>query len=191
MSTIIVQHQYPDLTIDLQEKKIRTYHALEAIITNEGVSETSGAVLITDETGNPLLEQNLEAIAPGDAVVVTRVLESSDGDGDYTATVISGVEELYSYNNESVINISAKIEPEILDATINGQILKVSLNAAENGTVCCAEYDADGKLITVHTQPVTTGKQVKTFSLKESGTGHRKIFLLNQKFTPQCDAKTI
>lgn len=99
-------------------------------------------------------------------MVVTHVLESANG--DYTASVVSDVEELYSYNNESVPNISAEIEPAILDATINGQILKVSLNAAESGTVCCAEYDVDGKLITVHTQPVTTGKQVKTLSLKEN-----------------------
>lgn len=89
------------------------------------------------------------------------------------------------------VGLDSPGQSAILDAVRNGQTLEVSLKAAGAGTVYCAEYDGDGKLLSVQMHPVSGGEQSVSFTLKESGAACRKIFLLNPEFMPLCTAKTV
>ena len=182
---------YADLAVELAEQKVGTHQALQATITNLGLSAAAGELRLIDDNGNVCATQSFDAIAPGDIVMICS--DFALADGDYTASILCKEEELYSYNNECTIYVEKVLGSGIasLEAAVSGQILSVTLESVESGKVYCAAYDDDNQLLYVQTQTVKAGLQTVNFTAEENGVLYWKIFLLNEAFAPQCASVTI
>lgn len=164
------------------------------LAANRGQSTLSGILLtLEDEDGNALDTAETAALAAGESAFITFTLDSAYANNTVMKVTASGLEEENLTANNSVYALVSAPKAKAVRLAVNAyaasdgsvQIMaeiRNTTDAQQTYTLLCAEYNADGKMLSVQLLEDLTilsgEKQIQDFTF-QSSAAYVKLFALS------------
>ena len=187
---------YADVAVDTAYQQIGSQQRLMVYVTNEGIAPASGYLRIYVD--GKIIGSGEYKDVKSDATAVL-LFDLADGfmqfgDCDVTVVADSNAEELYSYNNSTVIHIvETLIDAEVYSASLDGTTVSAEIGCAKDtiATAFCACYNSDHKMIEIKEQQLASGMNEIDLVFTKSDGACYKLMILNAEFTPLTEVITL
>lgn len=175
-----------DLAVELTERRVEGNSTLVAVIRNEGVDVATARGQFVNGQGEALGGFVVTDLAPGETA--TALCQDVETGGDYTVRLMCLDPDRYSYNDSATLYVDQP--SRVISVAPQGGTVTVELNAQGAGSVWCALYGEDGRLLAVASRAVEAGRQSVELgsALPTARAARVKAFLLDANAGPQCEA---
>lgn len=175
-----------DLAVELTERRVEGNSTLVAVVRNEGVDVATARGQFANGQGEALGGFVVTDLAPGETA--TALCQDVETGGDYTVRLMCLDPDRYSYNDSATLYVDQP--SRVISVAPQGGTVTVELNAQGAGSVWCALYGEDGRLLAVASRAVEAGRQSVELgsALPTAQAARVKAFLLDANAGPQCEA---
>lgn len=185
-SAATVELGMADLAVELTEQRVEGNSTLVAVIRNEGVDLATARGQFVNDRGELLGGFVVTDLVPGETA--TALCQDVETGGDYTVRLMCLDPDRYSYNDSATLYVDQP--SRVISVAPQGGTVTVELNAQAAGSVWCALYGEDGRLLAVASRAVEAGRQSVELgsALPTAQAARVKAFLLDANAGPQCEA---
>lgn len=175
-----------DLAVELTERRVEGNSTLVAVVRNEGVDVATARGQFVNGQGEALGGFVVTDLAPGETA--TALCQDVETGGDYTVRLMCLDPDRYSDNDSATLYVDQP--SRVISVAPQGGTVTVELNAQAAGSVWCALYGEDGRLLAVASRAVEAGRQSVELgsALPTAQAARVKAFLLDANAGPQCEA---